>query len=92
MEPDFKAFARAWLDGDPRLKDLDPQRSEELMTRIAEAMDRRRRKVQSEPQGGGDLIVSVPSDAIANGTLSEPAMSELTEIVEKHLSDPELFS
>jgi len=88
MEPDFKAFAKAWTAGDPRLKDLSPEQAESLAARLAEAMDRRRRQVQSEPAGGGDLIVSVPSDALSDsGGLNASAMAQLTQILEDHLKN-----
>ncbi len=47
MESDFKGLSRAWVENDPRTAELirqNPDRAEQLIAKMAEALDRRRRQ------------------------------------------------
>lgn len=87
MEPDFKALAYAWIDGDPRsaeLRDKDPDARDRLAARLAEALDRRRRDVSSQPFEGGNLIVTVPEERFTPRGLDEGALTQLEQFIEEH--------
>lgn len=88
MEPDFKGFAQAWVGTDQRLADFvrdKPDAADSLVAKMAEALDRRRRKVQSEPKGGGDLIVNVGSDFFQGRKgLTSGAYDQLAQMIEEH--------
>lgn len=59
MEPDFLAFARAWIARDRRLAELlerNPAAAEPLVARLAEALANRRRKVDD---GDGQVTFSI---------------------------------
>ena len=87
MEPDFKALALAWVDGDARsaeLKERDPDRREQLAAKQAEALDRRRREVASQPFEGGNLIVRVPEDRMTAKGIDEDALDQLEQMIQEH--------
>jgi len=53
MEPDFEAFARAWIARDQRLADLlarNPAAAEPLVARLAQALASRRQNLAGEGQ------------------------------------------
>ena len=88
MEPDFKGFAQAWVGTDGRLSKFvqdNPDAADNLVAKMAEALDRRRRKVQDEGTSGGDLIVTVDSSRFGGPTgLDGAAWDELAKLVEEH--------
>lgn len=85
MEPDFKALAEAWLANDPRMLDVDGDRREALVSRLAEAMSRRRKLNKTEDEAIG-LIVNVDRDHFrTDGGLSDAAMTRLTELVQERI-------
>jgi hypothetical protein len=87
MEPDFKALALAWVDGDVRsadLKERDPDRREQLAARLAEALDRRRRDVARQPFEGGNLIVRVPEDRLTPKGMDADALDQLEQLIQEH--------
>ncbi len=87
MEPDFKALALAWVDGDARsadLKEHDPDRREQLAAKLAEALDRRRREVARQPFEGGNLIVRVPEDRMTSKGLDDGALDQLEQLIQEH--------
>ncbi len=53
MDPDFNAFARAWIARDQRLAEMlakNPAAAEPLIARLAEALASRRRNLVGEEQ------------------------------------------
>lgn len=84
MEPDFKALAEAWVSNDPRMSELDGDRREELVSRLAEALHRRRGNQIPDDTDIG-LVVNVDRDHFHNGRLSEAALSKLTELVQERI-------
>ena len=88
---DFKALAYAWVDGDPRSSELrhtDPDQRDRLAAKLAEALDRRRRKVSTEPFEGGNLIVRVPDDHIGKSNLSSSSLDQLEKLIQEHDQRP----
>lgn len=85
MEPDFKALAEAWVANDPRMSELDPDRREALVSRLAEALSRRRNHEKPDDQDIG-LVVNVDRDHFRTDRgLSETAMRKLTELVQERI-------
>jgi hypothetical protein len=85
MEPDFKALAEAWVANDPRMQDLDPERREALVGRLAEALSRRRKYEKPEDEEIG-LVVNVDRDHFRTDRgLSETAMRQLTKLVQERI-------
>ena len=84
---DYKDFARAWVDTDARLSDFvqkKPEAADRLVARLAEALDRRRRVVESEGSSGGDLIVTVDSARFQGRSgLDSKAWDELAELIDE---------
>lgn len=81
MEPDFKALAEAWIANDPRMQELDADRKEALVGRLAEAMSRRRNSQTPDDTEIG-LVVNVDRDHFnSGGGLSETAISKLTQMI-----------
>jgi hypothetical protein len=85
MEPDFKALAEAWVANDPRMNELDGDRREALVGRLAEALSRRR-NLQTPKDLDIGLVVNVDRDHFRTGKgLSESAMRQLTELVQERI-------
>ena len=93
MEPDFKALAESWVANDPRMAELDSDRREALVSRMAEALSRRRKHEKPEDTDIG-LVVNIDrdhfrtgSDSVTSGDrgLSEAAMRRLTELVQERI-------
>lgn len=85
MEPDFKALAEAWVANDPRMRGVDGDRKEALVSRIAEALSRRRGDQKDETSDVG-LIVNVDRDHFRPGQgLSAAALDKLTELVQERI-------
>lgn len=85
MEPDFKALAEAWVDNDPRMSELDADRREALVSRLAEALHRRRDN-QTPDETDIGLVVNVDRDHFrADRGLSETALQKLTELVQERI-------
>lgn len=87
MEPDFKALAYAWIDGDKRsaeLKERDPDARDRMAARLAEALARRRQHVSEQPFEGGNLIVTVPEERFTAKGLDDNALSQLEKFIEEH--------
>jgi hypothetical protein len=82
-EPDFKGLGQAWVAGDARLRELDPDRREALAARLAEALDRRRRAVADQVDRGGHLIVSMKEDQFLNLPHDQHALSQLEKMIEE---------
>ncbi len=88
MEIDFEALARAWVEGDPRSRELarsDPERAGRLVLRLARALEERRRE-----QGGaelperGDLVIQVDRSRFVPGRgLDEEALDQLVGYLEE---------
>lgn len=88
MEPDFQSFANAWLDGDPRsqgMADISPEVRQRIATRIAEALERRRREVAARQEDAECLVVTVPEESLSETGLEASVLSQLEEIVQDHL-------
>jgi hypothetical protein len=85
MEPDFKALAEAWVDNDPRMRELDGDRREVLISRLAEALSRRR-SLQTPDDTDIGLVVNVDRDHFRTGRgLSESALRKLSELVQERI-------
>lgn len=86
MEPDFKALAEAWVDNDPRMRELDGDRREALVSRLAEALSRRR-SLQTPDDTDIGLVVNVDRDHFRKDGkgLSEAAMQQLTQLVQERI-------
>ena len=85
MEPDFKALAEAWVANDPRMNALDDDRREAMVSRLAEALSRRR-KTQTPNDTDIGLVVNVDRDHFKpGGGLSETALDKLTEMVQERI-------
>lgn len=88
MEPDFQSFAHAWLDGDPRSQGMaqaSPEVRQRIATRIAEALERRRREVAARQEDAECLVVTVPEESLSEAGLEPSVLSQLEEIVQQHL-------
>ncbi len=91
MEPDYRALAQAWVEGDPRCRDLgqgDPERAARLTNRLAEALERRRREVGGGPRvADGDLVIQVDRSRFVPGAaLDEEALEEVAGHVADHVA------
>ncbi len=91
MDPDFKALAEAWLDNDPRLSSLDGDRKEQLVSRLAQALDRRRALNQTEDGPETDLIVNVDRDHFRpdGQGLTPKALDQLEKFLKERLDSPD---
>lgn len=88
MEPDFKALAYAWLDGDPRSADLratDPERHERLAQRLADALAARRATAERPIDDADSLIVTIPEERFTPRGLDEGALDQLEGFVQEHI-------
>lgn len=88
MQPDFKALAYAWLNGDPRSADLqerDPERYERLAAKLAEALARRRSSVEPPIDDKDSLIVTVPEERFTATGLDTGALDQLQLYVQEHI-------
>lgn len=89
MEPDFKALARAWVDNDPRTRDISEEQSSELVARLATALERRRKQVGAPESSGGDLVISVDRSRLDDHTgVDRDALRQVTEFV-REISEKE---
>lgn len=87
MEPDFKSLAEAWVANDPRMNELDGDRREAMVGRLAEALSRRRNLREAEEKDIG-LVVNVDRDHFRpGGGLSEDALQKLTEFVQERIDE-----
>ncbi len=87
MEPDFKALAEAWAANDPRLNELEGDRREAMIGRLAEALSRRRNLQAAEERDIG-LVVNIDRDHFRpEGGLSEAALEQLTEFVQERIDE-----
>jgi len=88
MEPDYRALARAWVEGDPRCRNLgrdDPDRPTRLASRLAEALEKRRREVATDSSAeAGDLVIQVDRSRFLPGAGLD---AEALEEVARHLED-----
>ncbi len=85
MEPEFKVLAEAWVARDPRMEGLDGDRKEALVSRLAEALSRRR-GIQEEESADVGLIVNIDRDHFRPGQgLSSEALDKLTEFVQERI-------
>ena len=85
MEPEFKVLAEAWVARDPRMEGLDGDRKEALVSRLAEALSRRR-GIQKEESADVGLIVNIDRDHFRPGQgLSSEALDKLTEFVQERI-------
>ena len=85
MEPDFEAFAQAWVAGDPRSRDLpgtDPERAQRVARRLAEALERRR-KESGAPAQEGDVVISVDRSRFTGAGLDVEALDEMARYLEE---------
>ena len=85
MEPEFKVLAEAWVGKDPRMEGLDGDRKEALVSRLAEALARRR-GIQEEESPDIGLVVNIDRDHFRPGQgLSSEALDKLTEFVQERI-------
>ena len=88
MEPDFKALAYAWLDGDQRsaqLRSSDPDRHERLAERLAAALASRRAQAEPPIDDADSLIVTVPEERFTAQGLDGGALDQLEGFVKEHI-------
>ena len=88
MEPDFKALAYAWLDGDQRSADLrksDPERHQRLADRLAEALAKRRAGAERPIDDADSLIVTVPEERFTAQGLDNGALTQLEGYIQEHI-------
>lgn len=84
-EPDYKGLATFWLRKDPRTKDK-PKLQEELVAKIAQALDDRARAVAR--QGTPDHTNTrfrIERDLFAQGRLNSGAVDEMAKFLEKEV-------
>ncbi len=81
-EPDFEALAASWVEGDPRTQELEPERRERLLKRLAEAMKNRRQDQMKDQRG--DLVVKIDPDRLGGKFgLDESALDELVGFIQE---------
>ena len=74
------------MDNDPRMRELDGDRREALVSRLAEALSRRR-SLQTPDDTDIGLVVNVDRDHFRKDGkgLSEAAMQQLTQLVQERI-------
>ncbi len=86
MEPDFLGLAQAWIDNDPRLASVDGEKKEQLVRRLAEALDRRRTLEAAEDPPDTGLIVQVDRDHFSRSEgLSKSALDQLEAMLKERI-------
>lgn len=86
-EPNFRALAALWLARDPRAQDLDESTREAIVTRLAEALKRRRQGTDHSHQDVG-LIVNIDRDQFESGKgLAEEAIEQLTRFLQERIEE-----
>lgn len=84
MEPDFTAFARAWIARDQRLSELlakNPAAAEPLVARLAEALANRRHSVAA---GEGQVTFSIDLSRLDPRTgFDAEALDEIARTLEE---------
>jgi|ADurb_H2B_02_Slu_FD_contig_31_3430_length_442_multi_2_in_0_out_0_1 hypothetical protein len=87
MNVDFEALARAWVEGDPRSRELarsDPERAARLVLRLARALQERRQQESADLTERGDLVIQVDRSRFVPGVgLDEEALDEVTRYIEE---------
>lgn len=87
MESDFTEIAKAWVDGDKRTENLEGERREKLVARIAAALAARRASTPQDDTNVG-LIVNIDKDGFVPGKgLKEDVLTKLTEYVQERIED-----
>ncbi len=85
MEPDFKALAEAWVDGDPRTAELDPERRAKLVARMSQALEQRWGRRQEEEADIG-LVVNVERSLLSpENPEAGDTLDQLTAFVQERL-------
>ncbi len=87
MDIDFEALARAWVEGDPRSRELarsDPERASRLVMRLAQALEKRRQQKSADPAERGDLVIQVDRSRFVPGVgLDDEALDQVARYVEE---------
>lgn len=88
MEPDFKAFARAWVANDPRTRQGDAARNDALVARLAAALEHRRSDLDALDPPDGSLVVSVDRSRLDAATgLDLDALAQLCDYLQEAAED-----
>jgi hypothetical protein len=86
-QPDFQALAKLWLARDPRAQEMDDESRAKIVSRLAEALKRRRQATNHSEQDVG-LVVNVDRDSILPGKgLAEEAIEQLTKFLQERIDD-----
>lgn len=89
MEPDFDALAEAWVDGDSRTADLDPERRAKLVARMSAALESRWGRRQEEEAEIG-LVVNVDRTLLSpENPDAQDTLDQLTAFVQERLDQEE---
>lgn len=85
--PDFQALAELWLQRDPRSNELDPEKRQQIVDRLASALEKRRDTAKPVDHDVG-LIVNVPrEDLESNGGLSGDILDQLAAFLKERIED-----
>lgn len=83
--PNFRALAELWLARDPRSEALPPEAREQIISKLAKALERRRKGVNHQHQDVG-LVVNIDRDNIVPGKgLAEEAIEQLTRFLQERI-------
>jgi len=87
MDADFAALARAWVEGDPRSRELarsDPERASRLVLRLAQALEKRRQQESAGLAERGDLVIQVDRSRFVPGVgLDQEALDQVVRYIEE---------
>ncbi len=96
MDSDLKGLSRAWIENDSRTSELlrqSPERAEQLVVRMAEALDRRRRIEQSKMSGSAVEIAvtaSLSESCLGGASGIQPdALDQLEKLVAQQIKRQE---
>ena len=82
--PDFKAFARSWVQNDPRLGEISSDQADTLVARLAQALDRRRQlEAPKVPSEQGRLTLSLESDCLQSPQAISGAIESMAQVMEQ---------
>ena len=88
-EPDFEALARLWLARDPRSQIMSGEEKERAVSRLAEALRKRRQSTDHAKQDVG-LVVNVDRDHIVPGKgLTDEAFDQLLGFLKERIENPD---
>lgn len=89
QEPDFRVLAWLWLKRDPRSQSMTEEEQERVISRLAEALKKRRDQTDHSKQDVG-LVVNVDRDHFEPGKgLSDEAFEQLLGFLKERIDKPD---